>query len=160
MSDSLIVKDKVIRYTREIYETVLIDSDGDVKVPFGDYNIYVSVLELAFTSVETEAYYRKNQLSRTLVRVQCDVLHRIPAHPDLFKWTAIEGQCVNYGHFYLEVDGDSDNLFNLFYEVQLPGETLDPGELKDALNAAECSVRDVVHVLQARFGGRLSRELS
>ena len=135
MSNILVVKDKVQRFTREIFNDVRIDDDGDLLIPIENTAIFVRVWERDFESTEQEKFFDENQLSKVMVNIWAYVLVELQGSPELFKWVAVDGQDCIVGHFLLVPTDDQESSFRLIFADQIPGDTLDPGELKEALLA-------------------------
>jgi len=160
MSNLLVVKDKVQRYSRELYSDVRIDSDGDLRIPFEDTDVFIRVWERSFDSADQEKFFDENQLSKVLVNVWTYVLVDLPGSVDFFKWVAIQGQDFIIGHCVLVAADENDSSFRLIYANQIAGDTLDPGELKEALLAVEGTAADLMQQLKPKFGGKTFREAS
>ena len=160
MSNFLVVKDKVQRYARELFDDVRIDSDGDVAVPLEDTVVYIRVWEREFSTSEEEKFYDDNQLSKVMVNVWSYSLLELKENVDLFKWVATEGQSLTLGHFLLVPTDEKESSYRLIFANSLSGDTLDPGELKGALLAVASSARDGIELLKPRFGGKTFMEVS
>jgi len=154
MSDLLIVKDKVQRFARELFDDIRLDEDGDIAIPFEDTVVWVRVWEREITSPEMEKFFVENQLSHSIVRVWSVVLTDLKPSLELFKWVAVESQDNIFGHYLLEPSDDTHSSFALAFNFQISGSTLDAGELKDALLAVMSCSDNVIADLQKRFGGR------
>ena len=159
ISNFLVVKDKVQRFARDLFNDVRIDDDGDLLIPFEDTSIFVRVWEREFASADEEKFYDENQLSKVMVKIWAYVLLELKGSPELFKWVAIEGQSCIVGHFLLLPVDDQESSFRLIFADQIPGDTLDPGELKEALLAVMASASEGIELLKPRFGGKTFAEV-
>ena len=90
MSNLLVVKDKVSRYTRELFNIVQLDDDGDLIIPYESTKIWIQFLERE-VAPEREEFYNKNQLSRTVVQIWAPTIIDVTPTPELNKWVATEG---------------------------------------------------------------------
>ena len=160
MSNILVVKDKVQRFTREIFNDVRIDDDGDLLIPIENTAIFVRVWERDFESTEQEKFFDENQLSKVMVNIWAYVLVELQGSSELFKWVAVDGQDCIVGHFLLVPTDDQESSFRLIFADQIPGDTLDPGELKEALLAVMSSTEDGIELLKPRFGGKTFAEVT
>ena len=159
MSNFLVVKDKVQRFARDLFNDVRIDDDGDLLIPFEDTAIFVRVWEREFESADQEKFYDENQLSKVMVNIWAYVLLELKGSAELFKWVAIEGQSPIVGHFLLLPVDEQESSFRLIFADQIPGDTLDPGELKEALLAVMTSAGEGIELLKPRFGGKTFAEV-
>jgi hypothetical protein len=152
MSNVLVVKDKVTRYAKEVFNVVMIDDDGDLVIPYESTKIFIRVFEREVEAAG-EAFWNENQLSRTVVYVWAPTVFDVKPSNELYKWVATEGADFFYGHCKVTGFGDSGNVQVLF-EITIPGDTIDPGELKQALLAVAFTADDLDDELQKKFGGK------
>ena len=152
MSNYLVVKDKVQRFAKEVFNQVLIDDDGDLVIPYESTRVFISVGEKE-VSADILDFYNEHQLSHTSVEVWAPVIVDVKPTAALFEWVARDGQDYNYGGFRVLDYGDSKNV-QLQFRVSLPGDSLDPGELKDALLAVALTADDMDDDLKKLFGGK------
>ena len=152
MSNLLVVKDKVSRYAREVFNIVQLDDDGDLVIPFESTKVWVQFIERE-VDPEREDFWNENQLSRTVVRIWAPTIIDVKPSNELYKWVATEGADFFYGHCKVTGFGDSGNVQVLF-EITIPGDTIDPGELKQALLAVAFTADDLDDELQKKFGGK------
>ena len=157
MSNLLVVKDKVSRYAREVFNVVQLDDDGDLVIPFESTKVWVQFIERE-VDPEREDFWNENQLSRTVVRIWAPTIIDAKPSNELYKWVATEGADWYYGHCKVLNFGDSGNIQVLF-EVCLPGDTIDPGEFKQALIAVATTADDLDDELKAKFGGKRYEDL-
>ena len=90
MSNLLVVKDKVSRYAREVFNIVQLDDDGDLIIPYESTKIWIQFVERE-VAPEREAFYNENQLSRTVVQIWAPTIIDVTPTPELYKWVATEG---------------------------------------------------------------------
>jgi hypothetical protein len=157
MSNLLVVKDKVSRYAREVFNVVQLDDDGDLVIPFESTKVWVQFIERE-VDPEREDFWNENQLSRTVVRIWAPTIIDVKPSNELYKWVATEGADWYYGHCKVLNFGDNGNIQVLF-EVCLPGDTIDPGEFKQALIAVATTADDLDDELKAKFGGKRYEDL-
>ena len=157
MSNLLVVKDKVSRYAREVFNIVQLDDDGDLVIPFESTKVWVQFIERE-VDPEREDFWNENQLSRTVVRIWAPTIIDVKPSNELYKWVATEGADWYYGHCKVLNFGDSGNIQVLF-EVCLPGDTIDPGEFKQALIAVATTADDLDDELKSKFGGKRYEDL-
>jgi hypothetical protein len=152
MSNLLVVKDKVSRFAREVFNVVQIDDDGDLVIPYESTKIFIRVFERE-VSAEMEEFWSENQLSRTAVYVWAPTIFDVKPSNDLYKWVATEGADFFYGHCKVGSFGENGNV-QVIFEITLAGDTIDPGELKQALLAVAMTADDLDDELQKKFGGK------
>jgi len=152
MSNLLVVKDKVTRFAKEVFNVVMIDDDGDLVIPYESTKIFIRVFEREVAK-EMEEFWTENQLSRTAVYVWAPTIYDVKPSNDLYKWVATEGADFFYGHCKVGAFGEKGNVQVLF-EITLAGDTIDPGELKQALLAVAMTADDLDDELQRKFGGK------
>jgi hypothetical protein len=157
MSNLLVVKDKVSRYARELFSIVQLDDDGDLIIPYESTKVWIQFVERE-VSPEREEFWNENQLSRTVVQIWAPIIIDVAPSNELYKWVATEGATYFYGHGKVLNYGDKGNVQALF-EVCLPGDTIDPGELKQALIAVATTADDLDDELKAKFGGKRYEDL-
>jgi hypothetical protein len=152
MSNLLVVKDKVSRYARELFSVVQIDNDGDLIIPYESTKVFIRFLERE-VSPEREEFWNKNQLSRTGVYIWAPTIIDVTPTNELYKWIATEGAEYFYGHCRVGKYGDNGNV-EVIFEICIPGDTIDPGELKQALIAVATTADDLDDELKTKFGGK------
>jgi hypothetical protein len=76
---------------------------------------------------------------------------------ELFKWIATEGQSHDYGS-YRFIEDDKGEMTLIEFSYTLPGDSLDPGELKNAVLCVLISSDGQDEELQKKFGGKLFEE--
>lgn len=152
MSNYLIVKDKVQRFARELFDTVQLDGDGDLSIPFESTNAFVSVSERD-VEPDMKQMWEENQLSYTVVSIWAPIIVDVKSSDELNKWVATEGQDFLYGSTKIAPFDDKGRVQVLMY-MTLPGDTLDPGELKNALLSVCLTANNLDEELQKKFGGK------
>ena len=152
MSNLLVVKDKVTRFAKEVFNVVMIDDDGDLVIPYESTKIFIRVFERE-VAAENEAFWNENQLSRTAVYVWAPTIFDVKPSNDLYKWVATEGADFFYGHCKVSPLGENGNV-QVIFEITSPGDTIDPGELKQALLSVATTADDLDDELKAKFGGK------
>jgi len=157
MSNYLVVKDKVQRFAKEVFNQVLIDDDGDLVIPYESTKVFISVKEKEVDEDDLE-FLNEHQLSHNFVEVWAPVLVDVKPSAELFEWVARDGQHYIYGGFRVANGDDSKNVMIVF-RVTLPGDTLDPGELKDALLSVAFTADEMDDNLKKRFGGKRIEDL-
>lgn len=152
MSNVLVVKDKVMRFAKEVFNVVMIDDDGDLVIPYESTKIFIRTFERE-VAPDSEAFWNENQLSRTAVYVWAPTIYDVKPSNELYKWVATEGGDFFYGHCKVSPFGESGNV-QVIFEITIPGDTIDPGELKQALLAVATTADDLDDDLQKKFGGK------
>jgi hypothetical protein len=155
----LLVKDKVQRFSKELFNIVQLDDGGDLSIPYESTNIYISCGELDQSSPEINEFRRDNDISTTVVNIWALVLRETKGTPELFKWIATEGQTYDYGRFKLAEMPESPGKYAVIFEHNLAGDTLDAGELKGALAAVGFIADGEDDNLKAMFGGKTVEDL-
>jgi hypothetical protein len=157
MSNYLIVKDKVQRYAKEVFNQVLLDDYGDLVIPFESTQVFISVTDKQVDS-KTLEFYEEHQLSHCFVEVWAPLVLGVKPSPALYQWVAIEGQEYTYGGCRVVVENDNKNV-RVIFRISLPGDTLDPGELKDALLCVAFTSDELDDELKKRFGGKRMEDI-
>lgn len=152
MSKLLVTKDKVTRFAKELFNVVMIDDDGDLAIPYESTQVWIRVFERE-VSAENEEFWNDNQISRTVVNVWAIIILDVKPNNELYKWVATDGQDFTYGHCKVLDYGDEGNV-QVIYEITLAGDTIDPGELKQALLAVAMTTDDLDDELKGKFGGK------
>lgn len=154
----LILRDKVQRYSKQLFETVSLDEDGDLLIPFGSTVLHVNVGEFENMSENFQKWREDNDISTTYVQVWAITLYDVEPTADLYKWVATEGQTKDYGTFRVVHQSAPSKNANLVFSYSLAGDTLDPGELKNALALVAFVVDDYDDELKPRFGGKTTQD--
>ncbi|MEY2634517.1 MAG: hypothetical protein RIS75_457, partial [Actinomycetota bacterium] len=149
-------KEKVSRYAANLFQDVKIDSDGDLVISYESTIMFVRVIERDLDQKGLD-FYNKFSLSTTVIRVWAVALVELKPSAELFKWVATEGQEFFYGAFYL--NESKDGTYELVFQLNLPGDELDQGELNSALISIANGADDLDEELQKRFGGKRIADL-
>ena len=153
----LVVKDKVQRFAKQLFNTVQLNDDGSLSVPYESTHVFIEVFDMTSDDADFNAFRRENDLSFTTVSVWAMVLMDVKPSNELYKWVAIDGQDYMLGGFKLVV---LDNgLVNVVYRAAVSGDNLDAGELKGALLAVATSADDMDETLKSRFGGKTVNDI-
>ena len=150
----LLVRDKAQRFSKQFFNIVQLDDDGDLSIPYESTHMYISCSELDLSNPELNEFRRENEISSTLVNIWAMVLREVKGTPELFKWIATEGQLYNYGRFAARELPDMPGKYMLIFEYSLAGDHLDPGELKGALASVGFTADNEDDNLKAMFGGK------
>jgi hypothetical protein len=152
MSNLLVVRDKVSRYAKEVFNIVQLDDDGDLIIPYESTRVFIRVFEREVAK-ENESFWNENQLSRTAVYVWAPTIFDVKPSNELYKWVATEGADFFYGHCKVTPFGDKGNV-QVIFEITIPGDSIDPGELKQALLSVATTADDLDDELKIKFGGK------
>lgn len=156
----LLLNNKVQRFTKQLFDVVQIDDDGDLSIPYESTHIYVSCHEQEqHSNPEVNEFRKNNDISTTMVNVWAIVLRDVKGTSDLYKWIATEGQVFDYGRFRLIEHPDSSGNYNVIFENTLSGDHLDAGELKTALVEVAFAARGEGDDLKAKFGGKTVEDI-
>ena len=155
----LLVRDKAQRFSKQFFNIVQLDDDGDLSIPYESTHMYISCTELDNSNPDLNEFRKENEISTTLVNVWALVLREVPGSPELFKWIATEGQTYNYGRFGARELPDMPGKYLIVFEYSLPGDHLDPGELKGALASVGFTADNEDDELKAKFGGKTVADL-
>lgn len=147
----LLVKDKVQRFAKQMFNIVELNDDGSLSIPYESTHVFVEVYDVTSDDQEFNNFKKENDLSFTAISVWAMVLLEVKPSADLFKWIAIDGQTYDYGGF--KAVEREDGKLNLIFRTALPGDNLDAGELKEALLAVASVADGNDEDLKARFGG-------
>ena len=151
----LIVKDKVQRYAKQLFNVISIDDDGDLRINYESTHIIISVIEKDSSTPEQVEFRRENDISQTIVNVYALVVMGADVTNELYKWIATEGQGYNYGSFGINIDPENQKKCVIKFTYNIEGDTLDPGELKNALLMCATIADDEDENLQKMFGGKI-----
>jgi hypothetical protein len=148
----LVVKDKVQRFAKQMFNNVMLEDDGSLGIPYESTHVIIEVHDVTSNDAETNAFRKENDLSFTMISVWAFVLLDVKPSDDLYKWVAIDGQNFDYGGFKVVVR--DDGLANVIYRTAISGDSLDAGELKDALLSVAFTADNNDDELKSRFGGK------
>ena len=68
MSNLLVVKDKVMRFAKELFAQVELGDDGGLIIPGNSTRVFVNTFERE-VDPENEDFWNDNQLSRTAINI-------------------------------------------------------------------------------------------
>jgi hypothetical protein len=148
----LVVKDKVQRFAKQLFNVVELNDDGSLSIPYESTHVFIEVYDLSPTDADFAAFKREHDLSNTIVSVWAMVLMEVKGSSDLFKWIATEGQGFDYGAF--RAIEREDGKYNVVYKSGIPGDNLDAGELKEALLSVAATADNNDEELKRMFGGQ------
>ena len=83
MTNELVVRDKVQRFTREVFNVVMLDDDGDLVIPYESTRVFISVIAKDLSDEGLAEFYRENELSETMVYMRAIVLVDAVRSPEL-----------------------------------------------------------------------------
>ena len=155
----LLVRDKAQRFSKQFFNVVQLDDDGDLSIPYESTHMFISCTELDQSNPEHNEFRKENEISSTIVNVWAMVLREVNGTPELFKWIATAGQDFNFGRFAAREQPDMPGKYIVIFEYSLPGDHLDPGELKGALAAVGFTADGEDDKLKAMFGGKTVEDL-
>ena len=150
-SNYLVVKDKVQRFAKQLFNVVELNDDGSLSVPYESTHVFLEVHDVSSTDAEFAAFRKEHDLSNTIVSIWAMVLLEVKGSNDFFKWIALEGQGFDYGSFRaIELE---DGRYNLIFRNTLAGDNLDAGELKESLLCVATTADNFDEELKNKFGG-------
>lgn len=153
MGEMDIVVGKVERYLKEIFPSADKKSDTQFSVAFESTRIWVNIENGHIPkSAKSKSWHLKHDIPHVLVKVWATILVGVPRSPGLFKWVATDGQNWMLGGTRV-VLGD-DGLCTLLFVYSLAGETLDPGEFKNAVMSVATAANHLDDIVQEKFGGK------
>ena len=155
----LLVKDKVQRFSTQLFNNVQLDDEGGLSISYESTHIFVSCSELDQSVPELNEFRRENELSNTVVNIWAMVLREVKGTPELFKWIATEGQTFYFGRFKAAELDDAPGKYIIVFEHNLAGDTLDAGELKAAMFNVATTADNEDDELKKRFGGKTVEDL-
>ena len=152
MTEIEVVATKVSRYLSEIFPAAKKLSDFKFSVSFESTNIWIRIEKGSIPKSEkTKNFHLKHDIPHVVVRVWATILIDVPRSPGLFKWVATEGQEWILGGTRVVLGDDGD--CSLIFSYSLAGETLDPGEFKNAVLSVGVTADHLDDIAQAKFGG-------
>lgn len=143
--DVLSIKDKVQRYLTDVYEKVVVDSDGDFSFRIGSTQMWVAV---------SQVDKKENRAPYVAVRVFANTNNRVPPSPGLFEYVAFHGRFA-FGALRCY---KKDEGVRVFLEHTLVGDYLDPSELYICFSEMAYTADWVDDQIKAKFGGVLYYE--
>jgi len=152
-SNLLVVKEKVQRFSKQLFEKIELTDNGALSIPYESTHVFVEVYEHELDE-ESREFRKSNDLSSIFVLVWAMVLTELKGSMELFKWVAT----VNFDVVRFKLVEREDRLYNLVCEYHLAGEALDAGELKSALAAVAIISNDEDDKLKSQFGGKTAED--
>jgi uncharacterized protein (UPF0303 family) len=153
----LVVKDKVQRFAKQLFNTVQLNDDGSLSVPYESTHVFIEIFDMTSDDADFNAWRKENDLSFTTVSIWAMVVMDVKPSNELYKWVAIDGQDYNLGGFKLVML--EDGLVNIIYRTAISGDNLDAGELKGALLAVATTADETDEMLKSRFGGKVVEDI-
>lgn len=153
MSDLLVVRDKVNRFAKEVFNSVNLDDDGDLIIFYESTAVHV--VTSAYDDVKKR---REHGIGVVSVRVQAMILMDVKGTNELFEYIATEGQDWDFGS--LKASKNEEGTYSISIQETLVGDTLDPVELKTALILIATTADELDEELQKRFGGVRVQDVS
>lgn len=148
MSDFLVVRDKVNRFAKEVFNSVNLDDDGDLVIFYKSTALQVVTFD---SGAESEKERRELGIGTIFVRVSATLLFEVKGSKDLFEFIATEGQEYDIGS--MKASKGEDGTYTITMQETMVGDTLDPVELKTALLSIAMTADELDDELQRRFGG-------
>lgn len=146
------ILEKAMRYSKELFPGAKYDKDGDIEFEYGSTKAWIDVIPTSTNKGKNaEEFALKHDLPKFLVRVRALVLAGVPRSPVLFQWVATESP-NNLGGIRVRLD--DNGTCDLYYHYVLVGDTLDPGELKNALVVVAAIAANLDDEAQKKFGGK------
>jgi hypothetical protein len=160
MSDLKALGIMVHQYLVDLFEGVVDLGQARFSFDLGAAKVLVDVVR--FVDPLSEAQNKKqfrvqHQLPVTLVEVWSPVLIDVDRSTALFQWVATKGQDYRFGN--TKVDIAEDGQVNLIFSYKISADTLDEGELKNAVLAVASTANSLAKTLKPKFGGKLSLEI-
>lgn len=149
MSELLVVKDKVQRALSQVFHIVNVAENG-YTVPYESTMCWVEFFEI--TDPESRAFRQELDLPTVIITFWAVVAADVPASDAMFKWVATEGHGYDYGA--VKALQRDDGLYNVLFQYNLAGESVDPMEIKNALLSVCTTADEIDEQFVARFGGK------
>ena len=153
MSGKEIVHGKVSRYLKEIFPKSTELDNKSFTIPFETTRIWISIEEGNIPKSEkSKDWHVNHDIPHVFVKVWAAILVAAPRSPALFKWVATEGQNWMLGGTRVVLGDDGE--CSLIFVYNLAGETLDPGEFKNAVMSVATTANHLDDIAQEKFGGK------
>jgi len=152
MSEMLVIKDKVGRYIKEVFEQVSLGDSGEFVIAHESVLVIVEVLEN--TDPESVKARKEFGLPIFAVNVLCPVLLDVKPSNELFKWIATEGQSYDYGSFSFQYNEEDKNKGTILFAYMIAADTIDAEEVKNAVISVASTSDNNDEELKKMFGGR------
>lgn len=148
----LVVKDKVQRFAKQLFNIVELNDDGSLSIPYESTHVFIEVIDVTSDDPEFNNFKKENDLPFNIVSIWAMVLMDVSPNNELFKWIATDGQEFDFGSFKVLIR--DDGFANVIYRTTIGGDNLDAGELKQALLAVASTADNNDETLKSRFGGK------
>ena len=146
------ILEKAMRYCKELFPDARYDKDGDIEFEYGSTKAWIDIIPTSkHEGKNAEEFVLKHDLPKYLVRVRALMLAGVPRSPVLFQWVATESP-NNLGGIRVRLD--DNGTCDLYYHYVLVGDTLDPGELKNAIVVVAAIAAKLDDEAQKKFGGK------
>jgi hypothetical protein len=134
------VRSKVQQILTEELGSVRIGRDGTVMLENESAAIFIDVIDWGDGD--------------TIVKVISPMLSDVRLTPEVFRWVAVEGQQLWFGHARVSLSDGDTSVGTIGFEWDLLGNTLDPDELMAAVRSVAIGANKLDDELQAKFGGK------
>jgi hypothetical protein len=151
MSELLVIKDKVGRYIKEVFNVSLGD-DGEFLIQYESVLVVAEVLEI--TDQESVSWRKEMGLPVFAVSIFSPVLFDVRPSNELFTWIAIDGQDFDYGTFKYAFNDESKKVGTLVFNYTIAADTVDAEEVKNAVVSVAFAADNNDEKLKKMFGGR------
>lgn len=153
MSEIELVKSKVARYLKEIFPSAEQNEQSHWTVSFESTRVWIAI-EKGFIpkSDKNKNWHMKHDIPNILVKVWATILVNVPRSPGLFKWVATEGQNWMLGGTRVVLGNEGE--CSLLFTYSIAGETMDPGEFKNAVMSVVTVANHLDDIAQEKFGGK------
>lgn len=153
MSEIELVKSKVARYLKEIFPSAKQNEQSHWTVSFESTRVWIAI-EKGFVpkSDKNKNWHMKHDIPNILVKVWATILVNVPRSPGLFKWVATEGQNWMLGGTRVVLGNEGE--CSLIFTYSIAGETMDPGEFKNAVMSVVTVANHLDDIAQEKFGGK------
>lgn len=157
MSDLQILGKTVRQYLVDLFENVVELDKSRFGFNVGATKVLVEVVQFVDPLAEEQnkqQFRAQHQLPVTLVEVWSPVLVAVDRSTALFQWVATKGQDYRFGHSKVEIS--EDGQVDLIFSYKISADTLDEGELKNAVLAVASTANSLAKTLKPKFGGQFS----
>lgn len=153
LSEIEIVRGKVARYFKEIFPKAKQNEKSDWTVAFESTRVWATVENGVIPASEkNKSWHLKHDIPHVRVKLWSVILVKVPRSPGLFKWVATEGQNWMFGGTRVVLDEDGN--CSLLFSYSIAGETMDPGEFKNAVMFVATTANHLDDIAQNKFGGK------
>ena len=95
----LVVKDKVQRFAKQLFNIVELNDDGSLSIPYESTHVFIEVYDTTSNDADFAAFKKANDLTNSVISVWAMVTMDVKPSNDLYKWVATEGQDFNFSSF-------------------------------------------------------------